>query len=585
MQKTMVFLMICLLLLTGCSEGRETEKKVSTVLVEAEGVISDVPEQTVSMGETVSFLLQEEPGYTVTGCSVSGAELRRTDRGVQLTFPALYTQRIRLTVQKSNLCVRYDGNGGITKDSEESAEVWITGDHLRHNTALQLFERSGYIQIGWSRDPEGRSGLIGMGSRTEMTPEMVLYAIWRPCTEASLFSFVSEGEELSITGYSGEGDELVIPASINGFPVRSIRTGSFSGCSARRVILPPGLREVEDGAFTGAAVEELWIHDDLARCSDYAFDGCPICTLHVNAVLAPVYSTGYYATFADKMDRLMQLRDNRKIVLFSGSSTRFGYDSAAIDKAFPAYDVVNMGVFAYTNALPQLDMIRGFMKEGDVLLHSPEFDAAQRQFCSTNRMDGPFMMMMEANYDLLTLLDLTKYTGTFTALHSFLVSRQGMPEKTYSMSPGDYDEEGNPVPKKSYNEYGDYVLYRPNSETDAPVYGLPVAYTRLAFPKDAFLRPLNQVYGEFQRKGITVLFTYAPRNRQAISPESSEEERSLLHRYFQEYLCVPVISSLEDSLVEGKWLSGTDNHLSTEGVAIRTEQIIEELRPYLMEAP
>ena len=44
---------------------------------------------------------------------------------------------------------------------------------------------------------------------------------------------------------------------------------------------------------------------------------------------------------------------------------------------------------------------------------------------------------------------------------------------------------------------------------------------------------------------------------------------------------MPVISDIEDSLVSGVWLYGTDNHLSTEGAAIRTGRIIRELKAQL----
>lgn len=52
-----------------------------------------------------------------------------------------------------------------------------------------------------------------------------------------------------------------------------------------------------------------------------------------------------------------------------------------------------MGVFAYTNALPQLELIRAQMRPGDLLLLSPEFDAAKRQFCTTNAFDDAFFCM------------------------------------------------------------------------------------------------------------------------------------------------------------------------------------------------
>ncbi len=264
-----------------------------------------------------------------------------------------------------------------------------------------------------------------------------------------------------------------------------------------------------------------------------------------------------------------------------GSSARFGYDSAGIDEAFPDYDVVNMGVFAYTNALPQLEIIRSCMGAGDILLHSPEFDAAQRQFCTGNNLDAPFWSMAEGNYDAVAMLDLRNYGQIFTPFHDYLVSKEGMEPRSWELSPADFDEDGNPAVSPSYNEYGDYILYRPNADDDAPVYGLPVRYVPEAVPTKQFIEPLNRVYETFLEQGVRVYFTYAPRNRLAVSEDSTPEARAALDAHLREELCVPVISEIEDSLVSGVYLYGTDNHLSTEGVALRTERIIAELRAQL----
>ena len=75
-----------------------------------------------------------------------------------------------------------------------------------------------------------------------------------------------------------------------------------------------------------------------------------------------------------------------------------------------------MGVFAYTNALPQLELIRAQMRPGDLLLLSPEFDAAKRQFCTTNAFDDAFFCMAEADYDIVARLNLQQYSGVFSAL-------------------------------------------------------------------------------------------------------------------------------------------------------------------------
>ena len=72
--------------------------------------------------------------------------------------------------------------------------------------------------------------------------------------------------------------------------------------------------------------------------------------------------------------------------------------------------------------------------------------------------------------------------------------------------------------------------------------------------------------------------TYAPRNREALSEKSTAEARAALDAHFRENLIVPVISDIEESLYPGRYLFGTDNHLSTEGVAIRTERTIRDLK-------
>jgi hypothetical protein len=104
-----------------------------------------------------------------------------------------------------------------------------------------------------------------------------------------------------------------------------------------------------------------------------------------------------------------------------------------------------------------------------------------------------------------------------------------------------------------------------------------VDYTRGSFAKDRFIDPLNGVYRRFLDQGVTVYFDYAPRNREALSDQSTPEARRELDTWFRESLCVPVLADIEDSLYPGRYLFGTDNHLSSEGVQIRTDRFLKAL--------
>ncbi len=580
---------IALLLCACAGQGRGADALMCRlVLEEGVGFRAEKPACTVSRGADAVFTLTPEAGYAFAGVDYPDYTLASAGGRQTLTLHNVrYSTALTVTYRPNARSIRYHGNGGRTAQGAELEELPAAFTHLRSNTAwgTDLFEREGHTLYSWNTAPDGTGTSVGLGSRVAVPEDALdLYAMWRPWSDASDFATAPNGTGVTVTGYFGGDETLCVPAELGGRPVTEIAPRAFAGLESRTVILPAGLERICADAFQGAALRELDLSDDVAALDGAAFSGCSrLETLHINAAEPPRYAT-YFATFADKYDRLLSLAGRRKIVLFSGSSARFGYDSGAIDAAFPGYGVVNMGVFAYTGARPQLELILSCMGEGDVLLHAPEFDAARHQFCTSTDLDIPFFCMMEANYDALAELDLRGYTNVFPALSGYLEQRRELPLGDYSLSPGDFDEDGRAVTVPSYNEYGDYILYRPNAPTPDPVYGAPVPYTVEAFPEDTCIAPLNAVYDRFTQKGIRVFFTYAPRNCLALSPDSTPEARAELDAYFRRVLHAPVISPLEDSLYSGIYLSGTDNHLSTEGVSRRTQRIIRDLTAAMADA-
>lgn len=582
-----VLIFLWLMAAGGCVPKEHIQENVChLVLEEGKGFTVKDPARTVKAGSDVTYEIALEEGYQLLGVDYDGGYETDYDSDGNSASVVLhnikYSETICLQVERGKYDICYHANGGTPLEGKkEMVRLFYRGTHLRINTSVgtELFVREGYTQIGWNTEADGSGIRIGLGSRVEWTEGLALFAQWIPWTEGSCFSYEEEGGFAVITGYDGEEEILCVPASLYGIPVRSVAENAFAGAKCKTVVLPPGLYEMEKWAFRGSSLEELYFYDDIQRISDYAFSECgSFSTLHINAVEPPVYCGNYFATFSDKYDRLLSLKDKKKIVLFSGSSARFGYDSAVLEQAFSEYRVINMGVFAYSPALPQLELILNCMGEGDILIDSPEFDAANRQFCSQKELDYAVFAMMEENYDAFAGLDIREFTQVFTAFTAYQTARRDMEGKSYEVSPSDFDEDGNPVEEASYNEYGDYVLYRPNSAEEKPVYGLEVNYTVNAFPKETYIQSINNIFQKFLDREVKVYFTYSPRNRYALSEESTREERAGLHQYLKENLVVPVISEIEDSLYSGVYLYGTDNHLSTEGVKLRTEKIIEEIR-------
>lgn len=69
-------------------------------------------------------------------------------------------------------------------------------------------------------------------------------------SEAEDYTYVTNQDAISITGYTGTGGNLIIPSAINGLPVNSIGAWAFFGSTnLRSVTLPDGMRDIGDNAF------------------------------------------------------------------------------------------------------------------------------------------------------------------------------------------------------------------------------------------------------------------------------------------------------------------------------------------------
>ena len=584
--------LLILLLLTSCnySDNAKSPDSKATVKIIIEDndnldISTNCYEASYSSDLTISLYPKEN--YKISGCDYNDYSIERENDHYDITLHKVkYPTVVSVFTSLAPIKAEYSIN-------DDSFTEYPDDSHIKINTCKyqDLFKTDGYTLYGWNTKKDGTGTEIGLGSRIDKDTlnSATLYGQYAKWTDSSFFRYEASGDNAAITGFEGDVKELVIPESIDGKVVNRISENAFNNLDIQKVILPPTIKFIENGAFTNCALEEVILFDNIEKITDYSFKNCSnIRTLKINAATAPVYAGTYYATFPDKMDYLESLQKKypsfKKLVLFSGSSTRFGYDSTMLEQEFSDYKVANMGVFAYTNALPQLDLIMQCMNAGDILLDSPEFDASKRQFCTTNKFDDKFFNLIEENYSLIERLDLRDYSGVFSAFGEYLSIRHGIQGKSYDLSPSDYDENFNPISEKSYNAQGDYCLYRPNASDDSPVYGLPVDYTVSAFPEE-YISSINNVEDRFMAKDIYFFFTYSPRNELAISASSTLESRKKLDNYFRNNFKFPIISDIEDSLFKGRYLFETDNHLSTEGAEIRTKQIIEDLRKQMESMP
>lgn len=571
---------LLLLLLAGCRPAERGPPTCTVVFEDHSGLffsdqVHEVPRDgdlTVTVGvptgrriSSVSF-----GRYTLSGKTGSTASY---DYYTLVLHNLRYSAVVRLTTAPVRTTAYHLDGGPLTVREE--------GPHLYANTLAYRaeFAREGFLPVGWNTAADGSGTHVGFGSRAVHGDgqHLDLYPEWLPCTPAEAFSYRRSGDEIAITGCSGWGEALVIPGELGGGRVTAIDPGAFGDVEAGIVALPPSLRTVAPGAFRSLEAEHLYLFDGLEEVGEASFGRSRIHRLHVNALRAPVYTGSYFAAFADKADYLRSLEAEDKLVLFCGSSARFGYSSPMLEAAFPDYRVVNMGVYAYSNMLPQAGIVLRFMKAGDVLLSSPELDAIEEQFCGETDLDKETFCMMESNYDLLALLDCREFTNVFAAFADYQAARAALPPRTYDDTPAYYDEDGVRQEQLTYNRWGDYILYRENN-TRRVSFGVKRAFYNADHIRPADWQGLNDLYDAFSAKGVAVYFTYSPRSAVSISPDSTPAAVAGLDALVRERLHARVISTAEASLMDPLYFFGTDNHLSTEGVALHTRKVADDLR-------
>ena len=457
--------------------------------------------------------------------------------------------------------------------------------HLKENTinGYTNFTRDGYIPLGWNTRRDYTGTYVPFGSRMPFSTK-ALFIQWEKETDASLFetTYNEKRKGLFITKYNGHDERVAIPQKINNQEVIGIQNGAITHEELKTLILSKSILYVQNSAVTSPSLETLYFCDNIIHISDVSFTA-KIKTVHINAVVPPTYSGTYYDTFPDKIDYLESIKDDKKIVLFSGSSTRYGYVSPLIETEYTDYKVVNMGVFAYVNIKPQLDVITSFTKTDDVILSSPEFDnhCLDYQFGISKEFEYQLFAFFESNYDLLKYVDVSKYEKFFNnfSLHSQI--KNSMSARDYSISPKHYDDDENYYASETYNIQGDFILQRNGHPTDEwlsqPIdeYNLDTTIT------PSLIESLNTVYQSLLDKGLIVYFTFSPKNINCISESTTLYERNRIETYLNENLIVPVISKWENFILPGTCFYLIDNHLSSLAAASRTEQVINDLRPYL----
>lgn len=290
----------------------------------------------------------------------------------------------------------------------------------------------------------------------------------------------------------------------------------------------------------------------------------PFATVICAATLTPPqYSSTFVGALDEKYERLHSIEEN-KIVVVGGSSVAFGLDSEILER-YTEMPVVNFGLYAALGTKLMLDLSRSAIKEGDVVVISPElypqtlslYFSSEQTLCA---LDDDFSMFWDIPAE--NKLSLLGGMWSFASRKLKLIT-----DGTVLNPDGVYNS-------ANFNEYGDLVYPRPENVMD--VYydeNTPIDLSpEIASPE--FIDYLNDYIAYCEKKGAKVLFAYCPLNEKAVVDPTLADS---IHEFLRDSLDCEIIGTIDEAIMDAGYFYDTNFHLNDAGVVERTVRLTKDI--------
>lgn len=168
--------------------------------------------------------------------------------------------------------VKFHTNGG-TKISD------FNGVYIKNEI---IPSKSGYVFGGWYFDDsfEGQRAAFPMFLNSDLN----LYAKWHIISEGTqglIYSLLPSGSSYAVSGYEGDAETVIVPATYKGKLVTAIAANAFASKTyIKEIVIPQTVTEIGSYAFSGSfdAIMRLenvvFEQTKLNKIGDYAFQYC-----------------------------------------------------------------------------------------------------------------------------------------------------------------------------------------------------------------------------------------------------------------------------------------------------------------------
>lgn len=480
-------------------------------------------------------------------------------------------------VGSNTFMLQYEGNGGTINGKESTISTNSSEFYYCPNTLLNQgqFEKEGHVLLGFNTEADGSGEFYGPGWNVVMEEgETVktLYCQWVPVTPAEDFEYSVSKGKVSIKGYKGSDEFVVIPETIDGSPVTTIVKGALENCTFKQLYISRNISNIVKDAFKNCDnLETVYMSDNITEMTDNCFPGCEnYKTLYILGSQDPEYAYAEGGVAGVKIERLMTHADDKKVIVISGSSSLYGLSTPQLTEELNnEYTVINLGIHANTPAVFFMELAAAYCKEGDLVINAPEPMGEQWGSVSFN---STMWGILECNLGAVSKVDISQYTSFYSTFASFNQTR------TYFDSNRGYDWHDS-----NSDHNGDLNYERPLMPEDhiTMVNGIQ-NFSVSSNHNKKNVSNFNYGVQKITETGATALLSFSPINVNILGTESQRKDyRIKYQKSADEKFDSILISKVDDYVMSGAYFSNTDLHPNTPGTEIRTAQLAEDIKAYL----
>lgn len=271
----------------------------------------------------------------------------------------------------------------------------------------------------------------------------------------------------------------------------------------------------------------------------------------------------YFGELTTKYQRLRNVQGS-KVVVIGGSSVAFGVDSAMMEE-YLGMPVVNFGLYGPLGTTIMMDLTRGHIGEGDIIILAPETD---EQTMSMYFNGEGFWECCDSDFTMLFKLrgeKIGEMLGSFW---------------DYAAKKLDFYRYGKPRPNDVYNsaafnERGDMTYTRDRVDMENWYDTEVLIDLDTTIIEQDFIDYVNEYVAYCERQGATVYMSFPPMNILAV--EQDYEQRLAYATFLRENFDCELISNIDDYILYPGYFYDTNYHVNDRGVSVHTANLTQDI--------